>query len=895
MIFKWVFQELRNQKSFLAFFVLNICLGFFSFLSLQILKDSISTHYQQKALEGLGGDFAISVRRKWTASELDFIHSYENSLRSSHSYEFFAMTQVLSSENTATAKLVMVKSIDANFPLYGQLSMLNSVTPKEENQQKNQISSELDLKPTSEGQTYFAWGDKGFAEAFGLQIDEKFQTGDLQLQLKNTVLDDATQSFRFSGMASKIYISEAALKVSKLLSFGSTFSDIYYFRFLDTVDVPLRQKIILDFKTKLSDPSIQITTAEESAQERANALKYVTDFFSMISLVSAFLSIVVGYFLVRSYLQRSYLTMAIYNSLGLSRRKIFQIYLLQVVILVAIGFLITLGLSILSLPLMNAALNQKLGVVLVKTSVGSAVILLAGLAILTIVIVIFPFFENLKKLSIQQVFKENYEEANTFLTDNFFNINRQSIFKEIFKNINFKMMLQNIRQIFYYTMILVTLVSISIWQTHSLKMGLTFSGGLLAACIILVVVGGLVLRGLEKLSASCRWIYRFSILGLSRKRTLSLISFVCIAAGVLVLQLIQSIQLSLSTEIETPKGLVLPQYFAFDIQDDQALMLQKLVQDQGGIINYMSPMVRARILKVNEVPFERISENGSFQTRESESEARFRNRGVNLSYRDQLSNSEQIIAGQFWNPSELKQSNDPSMPAQLSVEESYAKRLGLKLNDQLEFDIQGLSVMGKITSLRKVRWNSFQPNFFILFQPGVLEAAPKTFVTSISHMDKAKTSNFYSTVLKQAPNISVIDVGELTRKILELSQQFLLSLKVFALGIVLGGILIVSIIMATYFQAQQKEYMLMKVLGAVKADLQKYIWLQMTILIILSGFLGLLLGEIFSYFVSGYLFDGVYYFHLFSGLWILAILAMIATVMSLTLNYFLRRRPISSF
>jgi putative ABC transport system permease protein len=135
-------------------------------------------------------------------------------------------------------------------------------------------------------------------------------------------------------------------------------------------------------------------------------------------------------------------------------------------------------------------------------------------------------------------------------------------------------------------------------------------------------------------------------------------------------------------------------------------------------------MIRSRILKVNGLDFERKLDIKNYKTREEEREARFRNRGVNLTYRDKLTASEEIREGKPFSGK-----LDPNM-AELSVEFRYADRLGFKLGDEISFDIQGLEVKGRIVNFRSVQWTSFQPNFFIIMQSGFLEEAPKTFIGS---------------------------------------------------------------------------------------------------------------------------------------------------------------------
>ena len=117
---------------------------------------------------------------------------------------------------------------------------------------------------------------------------------------------------------------------------------------------------------------------------------------------------------------------------------------------------------------------------------------------------------------------------------------------------------------------------------------------------------------------------------------------------------------------------------------------------------------------------------------------RFRNRGFNLSYRDHLLESEEIIKGRMVS---LEYNPSSKQPVEISVEQKYAKSLEIDLNDELEIEVGGVPILAKVVNIRRVRWTSFQPNFFVQMQPGVLDQAPKTFIATLNDLDAEKKKN----------------------------------------------------------------------------------------------------------------------------------------------------------
>src|SRR5690606_33719544 len=149
-------------------------------------------------------------------------------------------------------------------------------------------------------------------------------------------------------------------------------------------------------------------------------------------------------------------------------------------------------------------------------------------------------------------------------------------------------------------------------------------------------------------------------------------------------------------------------------------------------------------------------------TREEERANQMRSRTYNLSYRGELAPSETIVAGKPFSGSYSVGSNE--IP-EISVEERFAERIGLKLGDVMGFDIQGVPIAGKIVNLRRVRWTSFHPNFFVQFQPGVLDDAPKMFVAAIPGDQTTDNVKLQTAIVTAFPNVSVIDVSNAIERI----------------------------------------------------------------------------------------------------------------------------------
>jgi putative ABC transport system permease protein len=194
----------------------------------------------------------------------------------------------------------------------------------------------------------------------------------------------------------------------------------------------------------------------------------------------------------------------------------------------------------------------------------------------------------------------------------------------------------------------------------------------------------------------------------------------------------------------------------------------------------------------------------------------------------------------------------------VSIVKSYAERLGVKIGDTLTFDVQGLPISAVITSMRSVKWNTFQPNFFLILQPGLMDDAPKTFLMTLPSIEFEKKLDLQKRIVDQFPNVSIIDVSKLVAKISELIEQMSLVLIVMGWLTVLTGHAVIFSIAQNQALARRWDSNLLKILGAdfqvvLKATLKEFGWLGAG-----AAVLGSILGLAASFIIGKIIFKGIW-------------------------------------
>jgi len=217
------------------------------------------------------------------------------------------------------------------------------------------------------------------------------------------------------------------------------------------------------------------------------------------------------------------------------------------------------------------------------------------------------------------------------------------------------------------------------------------------------------------------------------------------------------------------------------------------------------PMIRGRLVEVNGVRLDTAQYSDTRARRLAERE-------FNLSWSATLTGTNRISAGKWFGSA-------TGVAAGISMEQGIAEQLKLKLGDALTYDIAGTPVTAKITSLRKVDWDSFRPNFFTLFAPGVLESMPQTFLGAVRIPEGQQSGAWLSALVQQYPNVLAIDVGEIMRQVQSIIEQVARAIEFVFLFTLAGGLLVLQAAIAATQDERRFDAAILRTLGASRAQL----------------------------------------------------------------------------
>lgn len=804
LLTKIAFKNLKGNASFTFFFILNMSVGLAGYTMLDGFKRSLGESIESASKEMTTADLQISGRLTFSDEQISKVKKALDVYTAEHSHvtALFSMAA-----HEKQSRLVEVKAVERNFPMYGQLVL------KEQPLQKT----------IHDGQ--FAYIYPELFQQLGVKLGDHISIGSSKFEILGTVEKDAGASWAAASVAPRVYVSRSFLQKTDLIQKGSSIWNYLLYRVKDDSMIELAKEAA---RKVLPEKGIRVQGHLDVGQQSGRLIRYLNDYLGLVTLAAFFLAAIGAAFLYRNYLNSKLASTATLMSLGLNPVQAFWVSILEILMLSIASVLASLSFAFILLPLLPDLLGDFLPMVL-NARIGLQSILssfiLATVGSLTVCLPLIRASWSHKASTLFQEARQDSVKVN--LTD----------------------------WIFFLPGILLFWL-ISCWQSKSMLVGTLFfilfslGGGLLYA------LGRIILNYFGQLSGRFNYPLKSAFLYMNRQKFSSITCFLSLALGAMLTSLIPSLRESIYSELERPDGNSLPSFFLFDIQDEQAEGVRKNLKANNATSSLLSPLVRAELKKVNGKVFEAKKKSEGFETREQERTRAFTNRTMNLTYRAKPIESETIIEGKFWTEGWSPQSKQ--LP-QISIEKRFADRLSLEMGDVLDFEVLGVPVSGKITSVRKIKWTTFQPNFFVQFQPGVFENAPKTFVGAVNKIeDPDQKVQIQAKIVKEFPNVSIIDVSRIVQRLMEIIDKMSWALTFMALMCLLTGCIVLYSICRHQINTRIWDISMMKVLGADFNDIKKGIVAEFFLISFFAAMMGTSMSLLVSLFLSKVVFEGVF-------------------------------------
>ncbi len=321
--------------------------------------------------------------------------------------------------------------------------------------------------------------------------------------------------------------------------------------------------------------------------------------------------------------------------------------------------------------------------------------------------------------------------------------------------------------------------------------------------------------------------------------------------GVFLLGTLHLVQRSLLAQFSLDTQATRANIVVFDIQPDQLGGIVAAFRAHGEPAPAVTPIVPARLSRINGRTVDEL-------LHDSAGPARNRwplTREYRHTYRDTMVPTEVLTAGQWWNEKQRAK----RQAARISLEEDIAAELKVGMGDRITWDVQGVEVETQVASLRRVDWARFTPNFFAVFEPGVLELVPQTYVT-MAHLENARRrAVFQRDVVRAHPNVAVIDLAVIQQTLDRIVRSVSVAIRFMALfSLACGAVVLAGAVAASRYQ-RLREIVLLRTLGAQNRQIAQIVLTEYCALGALAAVVGAGLSVIAAWALTAFFFETAFH------------------------------------
>ncbi len=652
------------------------------------------------------------------------------------------------------------------------------------------------------------WLEKRLFSLLHVQLGDSIEIGNISLTISAMLLSDSLEGQDIFSFAPKILMALEDIAATGIVQPGSR---IHYYYYLQGNQDSL-QRLQQWAAKNLQDNQFLLHSRDNSVALRGT-LDKAYQYLGLASLLSVILGGIAIALAARRYSEKHFDSSAILRCLGVQQRQLLVLHsfvLLLVAVFASIigclvGYLAHWGLVYLLLDLLPKGLPQP-----------SWKPLWIGLitGCLTVLAFSLPSILRIKNVSALRVLRRELTPLpiNAYIS---------------------------------YGLACSVLVFMMWWYSNDIKLVMLMITGITVSLVLLLLLTAIVFIIINKMQSMLQGSLHFALSSLTRYRNINILQLIAFSFVLMVMLLVYLLKVDVLESWQAQLPDKTPNHFIVNIPPSQLATLKHFFEQKGIVDNGFYPLVRGRLTHINAIPVKQA-------VKKSVQEYNVLNRELNLSWLDTMQPKNKLVAGTWWDTQDNTELG-------CSVELGMAKRLGLQIGDSLQFQIADTILTVPVKSIRKVQWDSFQPNFYVLFSAGILEAYPYTLMSSfyLSTQDKGLVNDLIQTF----PTLTIIEVDKIINEIKRIIGQLVLAIEYILILILFAGLAVLFSGLQLSMDERLENILLMRILGAKKRFIEQIIGYEFILLGILSVLLALIATELISYLLYQYFFHLSWQWH----------------------------------
>ncbi len=628
-----------------------------------------------------------------------------------------------------------------------------------------------------------AWASTRLLARLGADAGSTVTVGSISLKITKVLDFRPDQGWQFVDLAPTLLINITDLPATELIRPGSRVS--YRQLFAGPRDV------ISEFKPQLAEQlktGERLSDIEDSNPQMVAAMERSGQFLNLAALISVLLAAIAVAMSARRYAIRHRDRVALLKCLGSQQSFILRINLLQLLMLTFIGATIGIVFGYLSQEVLawlaSDLISQELpapGFAPVWLGLVTALFILCGFAL--------PDLVQMGKTPVLRVLRQDIEPP-------------------------------PMRYGISYIAGIVAVLALLQWLVKDIPLVVGIAAGVAGTFVLLALAGWVLVKLTGRFRGVAGVAWRYGLANLNRRGRESIVQVVAFGLGLMVLMLLTLVRNELMDNWRASLPADAPNQFMINIQPHEVPQLQQYLTEQAIELPEFVPLVRARLSSINGVSVSQIT----FEDPNGEGRAQ---RESNLSFNDNMQQGNQLVAGEWWQSGTDKN--------EVSVEQDFARSLEIELGDELGFDVAGEEVSAVVSSFRTVKWDTFQPNFFMVFSPVTLTGYPASYITAM--YVKAEDNGKLLLLMRQFPSITVIDLDASLSQVRDVMDKASLAVQAVFLFTLFAGLAVLWAAVQSSLDERGFESAILRTLGASRKRVLLGVVIEFMVIGALAGIL----------------------------------------------------------
>jgi putative ABC transport system permease protein len=793
-------REVRASPRRLFLLTVSVAIGVAALVAINSFTDNLGRSVGEQARALLGADLSFASRRPLPAGVDAIVDTLvRDGAEVARVTSFGGMAYV---PRTSGTRLVQVAAVEGRFPFYGEIR----TDPADA------------WARLGEGRHVVV--DPALLAALSAEVGDTLALGEARFVITGSVVSAPGNAGFRSALGPRIFIPAAHLAETRLLGFGARAE---YEAFLKLPESPGAEAVAQRYRTQVRGDRVRLRTVAEDQENLNETLSRLTGYLGLVALIALLLGGIGVASAVVVFIRQRMEAIAVLRCLGATGGRVFAIYGAEAAAMgltgSVLGAVAGIGIQRL-LPGLFAGLlpvDVELAVSWPAVALGIGMGLWVAVAFALLPLLAVRRVPPLAAL--RRPFEAEREPRDWW---------RWAAL----------------------ALLAASTVALAALQVGSLRQGAVFSVGIGAALFLLWLASWALIRGARRwLPARWPYLWRQGLSNLHRPSNQTATVVLAIGFGAFLLGTLLLVQFNLLRQLQLSGGPQRPNLVLFDIQRDQLAEVERALAESKLPSVGPVPIVPMRIASVKGRPVSRILSDTTGTDGDGPGGAWAFRREYRSTFRDTLVASERIVDGKWWT------AGTGGLP-RVSVELELAGELGIGVGDTIEWDVQGLRLATEVASLREVEWARFEPNFFVVFEPGVLEDAPQTLVTLTRIERPEERGVFQRRLAERLPNVTTLDLTLIQQTLERLIERVVLAIRFMAFfTLATGAIVLVGALATSRFQ-RIREGALLRTLGATRGQLFRIVLAEYLALGLIAATVAAALAGVAAWALARWVFEG---------------------------------------